>query len=176
MKVSFRRLVDDDLRLLHRWLNEPDVVRWWEGADVSWEAVVRNYGSRSTTPFENWVASADGREIGWLRCYAAVDHPDETEYWWTRGVERTAAGIDYLVGDAEGRGRGLGAAMIRAFVIDVVFGLHAAWTQACAGPFDANVASWRALEKAGFRCAGIIDDEDGRCRLMVADRATFASG
>jgi hypothetical protein len=32
------------------------------------------------------------------------------------------------------------------------------------------VASWRALEKAGFRFAGMVEDEDGPCRLMVATR------
>ena len=29
--ITFRRLVEDDLGLLHWWLNEPGVVRWWVG-------------------------------------------------------------------------------------------------------------------------------------------------
>jgi RimJ/RimL family protein N-acetyltransferase len=60
--------------------------------------------------------------------------------------------------------------MISTFVRDVVFGLHPQYTQACASPYAANEASWRALEKAGFRYAGTFDDEDGPCRLMIADR------
>lgn len=85
MRVTFRRLVDDDLPMLHRWLNEPGVVRWWEGNDVSWDAVVRDYGSSKT---------------------------DRTEH--------------YLIGEPADRGRGLGSAMIRHFVLDLVFGLHPA--------------------------------------------------
>ncbi len=170
--VTFRRLVDDDLPMMHRWLNEPGVVRWWEGDDVSWEAVVRDYGSTSPDPVEHWVAVIDGEDIGWIQCYATLDDPEEAQPWWALGVERTAAGIDYLVGDPAQRHRGRGSAMIRAFVADIVFGLHPHWSQACAAPYAANISSWRALENAGFRFAGIVEDKDGPCRLMVIDRAT----
>lgn len=170
MKVSFRRLVDDDLPMMHRWLNEPGVVRWWEGDDVTWEGVDADYGSGNVDPTEHWIASVDGDDVGWIQCYSSTDEPEEAEPWWTLGVDRTAAGIDYLVGEPAKRRQGVGSAMIRAFVLDVVFDLHPEWTQACAAPYAANTASWRALEKAGFRFAGIVEDKDGPCRLMVADR------
>lgn len=174
MDVTFRRLVDDDLPMLHRWLNEPGVVRWWEGDDVSWVAVVRDYGSTCVEPTEHWVASIGGRDIGWIQCYAAADYPEETEQWRTLGVDPTATGIDYLVGDPVDRGRGLGSAVIRAFVVDVVFGLHPDSRQACAASHVENVASWRALEKAGFRFVGVVEGKDGPGRLMVADRTTVS--
>jgi len=166
--VTFRRLVDDDLPLLHRWLNEPGIVRWWEGDDVSWDGVVRGYSSgRDPDSTELYIASVEDRDLGWIQCYPTVEEPDECEQWWALGVNRTAAGIDYLVGEPADRGRGLGSAMIRAFVDDVVLGLHPAWTQAAAAPLEANVASWRALEKAGFRFAGSVEDKFGPARLMV---------
>ena len=174
MDITFRRLADGDLPTLHRWLNQPSVVRWWEGDDVSWDGVVRDYGSASTDHSEHWIASADGPDVGWIECYATVDEPDEASPWWALGVDRTAAGIDYLVGEPSHRRRGLGSAMIRAFVADIVFGLHPAWTQACAAPDADNVASWRALENAGFRFAGVVEDRDGPGRLMVADRPSSA--
>ncbi len=173
MVVTFRRLTDDDLPMLHRWLNEPGVVRWWEGEDVSWDAVVRDYGSGRDDPgTEHWIAVVDGRDAGWLTCYAWADDPEEDEARAHRalGVDETAAGIDYLVADPGQRGRGVGSAMIRAFVDEVVFGLHPGWTQASAGPYEANTASCRALEKAGFRHLGTYDDEDGPCRVLVIDR------
>jgi aminoglycoside 6'-N-acetyltransferase len=168
--MRFRRLEDSDLVLLHGWLNDPGVVRWWEGDDVSWEAVVRDYGSACSDPVEHWLACIDGLPIGWIQCYLAADDDEECRLWWPLGIDRCAAGIDYLVGDPATRGRGVGTAMIRAFVDDIVFGRHPGWTQACAGPFEANVASWRALEKAGFRFVGTIDDDAGPCRLMAIDR------
>ncbi len=68
MGVVFRRLTDHDLPMLHRWLNEPGVVRWWEGEDVSWDAVVRDYGSANEEPTEHWIAVVDGRDVGWIQC------------------------------------------------------------------------------------------------------------
>ena len=169
--ITFRPLADDDLPMLHGWLNEPGVVAWWEGDDVSWDAVVEDYGTPSTDSREQWIAEADGEPVGWIQCYAVEDEPDETVAWLEFRVGPPhSAGIDYLVGDPSGRGRGAGSAMITAFVDDVVFARHPDWTRACAGPFEANVASWRALEKAGFRHVGTIDDEQGPCKLMVRDR------
>jgi aminoglycoside 6'-N-acetyltransferase len=175
--VTFRRLRDEDLPMLHRWLNEPGVVRWWEGDDVSWEAVVEDYGSASTEATEHWIASAGGRQVGWIQCYDTADYADHDEvvHWRALGVERTAAGIDYLVGDPVDRGRGVGSAMVRAFTIEVVFGLHPEWTQVCASPLAANTGSWRALEKAGFVFRGEFEDRLGPCRLMVADRSVMGS-
>jgi SAM-dependent methyltransferase len=173
MHMQFRRLTDDDLPLLHGWLNEPGVVRWWEGDDVSWDAVVRDYGSGSDPTVEHWLATLEGRPVGWAQCYAAADHADgsEVEHWWALGVDRTAAGIDYLVGEPVDRGRGLGTMMIQHFVHAVVFGRHAGWTQVCASPLAANVASVRALERAGFHHVGDFEDDDGRASLMCLDRA-----
>lgn len=172
MDVTFRRLTDDDLPMLHRWLNDPEVVRWWEGDDVSWEGVVREYGTANEEPQEHWIALVDGAPIGWIQCYAWADYAEEDEAraHLAAGVDRTAAGIDYLVADPGRRGRGLGAAMIRAFVHDVVFAEHPAWTQVSAGPYVANEASWRALARAGFRALADDVDEQGRFRIMVMDR------
>jgi aminoglycoside 6'-N-acetyltransferase len=168
--MEFRRLVDEDLPMMHRWLNEPGIVRWWEGDDVSWEAVVREYGSGSTEPVEHWIAIHDGRALGWIQCYSVLDSPDEAVPWFALGISRDAAGIDYLVGDPADRGRGLGSAMIAAFVADVVFAHHPTWSQACAAPHTDNVASWRALEKAGFRFVGMVGDRTGPGRLMALAR------
>ena len=170
MEITFRRLTEDDLPTMHKWLNEPGVVRWWEGDDVSWAGVVRDYGSGSDEHVEHWIASVDGRDVGWIQCYPTAEEPEEAEPWWALGVDRTAAGIDYLVGDPVDRGRGIGSAMIRAFLAEVVFGRHPGWTQACAAPEAANLASWRALGRAGFRFAGVVPGHDGAARLMVADR------
>ena len=174
--MAFRPLTDDDLPLLHGWLNDPGVVRWWEGDDVSWDGVVRTYGAdRPPDGVEHWLALVDDRPVGWIQCYAAAESPEEAEAWFIRGVDPTAAGIDYLVGEPSARGQGLGSAMLAAFVDDVVFGRHPHWTQAAASPYVANAASWGALARAGFRHVADLPphpgDDDGPARLMVRDRS-----
>lgn len=158
--------------MLHGWLNDPAVVEWWEGQDVTLTGVRRYYFEPSWPSREQWIALLDDEPVGWLQCYLAKENLDETENWWDFDVDHTAAGIDYLVANTARRGAGLGSQMIGAFARDIVLGRHPEWTQVCAGPFAANVASCRALEKAGFRFVALIeDDEDeGPCQLMSLDR------
>lgn len=172
MDLALRPLEHDDLALLHRWLNDPAVVRWWEGDDVSWPAVVRDYGPGSQEPIEHWIALVDARPVGWIQCWAVADHPQEAEvrHWRALGIAPTAAGIDYLIGESTRRGQGVGTAMIRTFVTEVVFGRHPDWTHVAASPLAGNTASLRALAKAGFLPAGTFEDEHGPAQLMVRQR------
>lgn len=133
MTITFRRTTDDDLPLLHQWLNEPGVVEWWEGDDVSWEGVVRDYGSARGDGTDHFLALLDGRPVGWIQTWSPDDAAD-------------TIGIDYLIGEPADRGRGIGAAMIRAFVATELPG----WRRITADPEHANVASVGALRKAGF--------------------------
>lgn len=173
--MEFRPLTDADLPLMHRWLNEPGVVEWWEGEDVSWDAVCAEYGEANPEPVEHWLALEDeGRApVGWIQCYPVADHlaDEEVRQWLALGVPETAAGIDYLIGDPAARGRGLGSRMIDAFVEQIVFARHPGWDPVCASPYEANVGSWRALANAGFAHVGTFADPGGPCRLMVRHRA-----
>jgi RimJ/RimL family protein N-acetyltransferase len=161
----------DDLPLLHRWLNDPLVVRWWEGDDVSWLGVVRDYGDVADDPEEHHIAVHEGRDVGWIQCYAVADVAGDPEQvlWARAGVSPRAAGIDYLLG-REHRHRGLGPAMVRAYVEQVVFGEHPGWDEVCASPHRDNAASWRTLERAGFTTRATLFDADGAWRLMVRRR------
>lgn len=170
-RPTFRPLEDGDLPLLHRWLNEPGIVRWWEGDDVSWDGVVRDYGSgREPDGTEHHLALLDGEPIGWIQCYPCAVSPEECEPWFALGVDRACAGIDYLLGEPERRGAGLGSSMIRAYATDVVFAEHPTWTQAAAAPVSENQASCGALRKAGFRFVGELDTDVGPSSLHVLDR------
>lgn len=192
----FRKVEDGDLPVLHEWMNEPGVVRFWEGDDVSWPAIVAQYGSperRATIieEFPDFVYDSDGADfdaqhvevylglfdgdlIGWIQCYAVRDYDDEDEVkaWLGLGFDPAGAGIDYLIGNPERRGRGIGSSMIRAFIDDVVFAQHPAWEQVGASPVRENVASCKALAKAGFELVGSFDDREfGPCNLYVRVRS-----
>ena len=168
--VAFREMAEPDLPLLHEWLNDPAVVRWWEGADVSWPGVLRRYRDERPDWIEHWIALREGEPIGWIQCYGAVEEAaGEATYWRDHlDLERTA-GIDYLV-SPEARGGGTGSLMIRTFVRDVVFARHPEWDVVAAGPFEANEPSWRALERAGFRRRAVLEDPEGPCVLMALER------
>lgn len=171
LPVTFRPLAEADLPMLHEWLNDPAVVEWWEGEDVSWDAVVRDHWIAVDPGVEHWIGLLDDEPIGWIQCYPVAAAPEEAAAWSGLGVDASAAGIDYLVGTTERRGRGLGSSMIHAFARDVAFARHRGWTQVGAGPYSANAPSCRALARAGFAFFGTYLDDDGdECSVFAIGR------
>jgi aminoglycoside 6'-N-acetyltransferase len=156
--VSFRALRREDFPLLCAWLADPAVQRWWV-EDPAPEAVAARYGPAvdGDDPTELFVIVAGGRDVGMVQRYRLRDNPE-----WERAIGITgAAGIDYLIGREPDRGRGLGSAAIAAFTEDT-FGAYPDVTSVVAAPQQANVASWRALEQAGFARVweGVLDSDD----------------
>jgi aminoglycoside 6'-N-acetyltransferase len=61
-----------------------------------------------------------------------------------------AVELDYLIGDAAQRGRGLGARLIAA-AVENIWADYPSASVVLVAVVAANIASWRALEKAGLR-------------------------
>ena len=160
------------------WLGRPHVGKWWrEPADL--ETVEATYAPMidGSDPTEGFIAVSEGRPVGFLQRYRLDDNPE-----WQRAVAVAigfvpAAGIDYLIGDEHDTGRGLGPQMIAALVADC-------WTTLpdieaiVVDVLQANRASWRALESAGFHRVweGLLrsdhPSDDGPCFLYLASRPT----
>jgi aminoglycoside 6'-N-acetyltransferase len=137
--------------LLGTWLGAPHVRDWWNH-DPSLDAIERDFGGTidGAEPGEDWIAELDGRPIGLLQYSRFSDYPDYTdEMAPVYPVDDGMASIDYLVGDPDMVGRGLGSAMISAFVAFVWH--HDPTTTSLVVPVNsANTRSWRALMRAGF--------------------------
>ena len=151
---------------MHRWLNDPEIVEWWEGDDVSWAGVLENYQPEPAGTLEHWIVEERDRPIGWIQTYDF--HQEHDAIPAVFDVHARAAGLDFLIGEPADRRRGLGRQMLRTFVDQELFASHAEWAQAVADPHIENVASRRALEHAGFHELGVIED---RWMLMARDRA-----
>jgi RimJ/RimL family protein N-acetyltransferase len=150
-QVSFRRLDEADLPLIHRWLNNDHVSEWYPVEDVPkppLDLVRRHYlpmirGAERTDPY---LILLDGVPVGYLQAYMVKDHP---EYARAVQVEDGAAGIDLFIGEESLVHRGLGPAVIRRFLSEIVFGEVGA-TCCIIGPQPNNRSAIRAYEKAGF--------------------------
>ena len=150
--VTFERLTREHFALLGSWLAEPHVARWWDH-DPSPSAVEADFGGAidGRESAEDFVALEDGVPVGIVQCCRFHDYPEYVEEMGSvYPVSRETASIDYLIGDPQRVGKGLGTAMIAAFV-DRVW-THEPDVAAIVVPVNsANIGSWRALLSVGFR-------------------------
>ena len=149
--ISFRRLAEDDLLLMHGWLNTEHVSRWYDangGRRPSYEDVMEKYAARihgkaKTEPF---LIMLGDRPVGYIQCYRIRDHPQYAE---AVDVEDGACGIDLFIGEEDSVYRGPGPHILSRFLHDVVF--RSPDAPSCViGPAITNVAAIRAYEMTGF--------------------------
>jgi aminoglycoside 6'-N-acetyltransferase len=158
MDVDFRRLARSDFPLLAGWLAAPHVARWW-CHEFTPAALERDFGAAvdGLEPSQDWIALTDGRPVGLVQRCRVADYPEYlAEFESVTSVPAGALTIDYLVGSPADTGRGLGTAMIRAAVGEA-FAAHLDCPAVLVAVVAANRASWRALERAGFRRVGSGD-------------------
>ena len=167
--MSLRPLTADDLDTVVRWFGEPHVARWWEASTEPHEVRARYAGRiAGREPTEVFVIESAGRPAGLIQRYLIDDHPEWAEALRATGaLPFPAAGLDYLIGDPGLTGRGLASAAIRDLARRT-FTRHPGLAAVSASPFTANVASWRALERAGFTRAwsGPIAGVDSHLYLL----------
>jgi RimJ/RimL family protein N-acetyltransferase len=140
------------------------VRRWWADPprdtypdDELDKYRARISGADDTT--EIFFIRQRGRPIGFIQCYRIDDHD---EYGTALALDVSAAGIDLFIGEPALIGRGLGPALIRAFLRDVVFTRYDV-DECVIGPSVKNTSAIRAYEKAGFvffRDAVVPDEPD----------------
>ena len=149
--IAFRPLRRDDFGRLAAWLAEPRVARWWNH-DVSPEAIERDFGTSvdGGDATEMFVAELGDEPIGFIQRYPIAAYAEYVEELSrVCPVPPGALSIDYLIGDPAARGRGVGAAMIGAFVAES-WDAYPAARDVVVPVAAGNHASWRALERVGF--------------------------
>lgn len=150
--LTLRPLARADFPLLAGWLATPHVARWWNH-ETSPEAIERDFGPvvDGVDPAEVFIAEIDGRPFGLVQRHAFADSPEwHAEMAAVVDVPEGALSVDYFVGEPALLRRGLGAAM----VAEAVRGGWMARPRASAvivAVSEANVGSWRLLERAGLR-------------------------
>ena len=161
--VALRPITTADLPLVSRWLAQPHVAQWWrDPSDLP--SVRQSYlpSINGEDPTEVFIIEVAGSAAGLIQRYLVEDDPE-----WDRAMAATgvvpgrAAGIDYLIGEAGLTGQGHGTAAISAFTTMTLQRYRQADT-VVAAPQQANVASWRALERAGYTrwWSGQLDSAD----------------
>jgi aminoglycoside 6'-N-acetyltransferase len=134
------------------WLSRPHISRWWNHEFTS-DAVERDFGPSAdgAEPSEDYICLLNDEPVGLLQfCYYS-DYPAYLDELSTIvPVPSGAVSIDYFIGDQTLTGRGLGTAMISAFTT-CIWASEPAARCVLVPVVLSNPASWRALQRAGFR-------------------------
>ena len=153
---AFRAMTVADLPLIRRWLETPEVVRWWGEPDEQYDLVS---GDLDHPDMDQFIVSLDGRAFAYIQTYALST--------WNQGFgahPETTRGIDQFIGEPDMIGHGHGSRFIRFFVDSL---LSEGIPRVVTDPDPANARAVRAYEKAGFRRQQMVETPDGPALLMV---------
>ena len=171
--VAFHPLRHEHVPQLVTWFAEPEVLRWYAQTPQTLEEIKAKYGPciDGKTPTRCFLIVLEDRRAGFIKAYRVADWPD---YARAINAEDGWSGIDFFVGDAEFRGRGLASTWLQAFVHDVVFANPS--VSACiSSPKPENAASVRALQRAGFRPLRLVQGDTGDTELLhILERSQVA--
>ena len=167
LTVSLRPMTRGDLPAMARWRSAPHVQKWF-GADGESDlaSVTDHYGPRidGASPTRMWVVEANGRSVGWVQDYRLRDHPD----YAVLTPDPEAVGVDYAIGEPAFTGRGVGTAMLRAWLRSARE-RYPDVTTYWSAPDHRNAASLRVLAKVGFEQGAWFDEpqRDGSVATVV---------
>lgn len=141
--LTLRDFKDGDLPVFDAWLHRPHVAKWYGDLD-EWMEEVQNRNS-SYTWIHHFIVSFEDRDIGFCQYY---EYAKGGEDWHGNVVVPGTYSIDYLIGEPEYLGMGLGCEMIKK-LLDLISSLPDA-KRVIAQPEGENAASCNTLLSAGF--------------------------
>ncbi|MEP1126364.1 MAG: GNAT family N-acetyltransferase [Ilumatobacter sp.] len=156
----------DDVELLVRWDDDPDVASAIGGRGADWYdwsvELVRDVPWR-----ELLIIEEDCRPIGFLQLVDA--HEEESHHWGD--IEAGTWALDIWIGSPADRGRGLGAQAMSA-ALGRAFREHGAEVVV----IDPVVGNRRAIafyERFGFEHVGVREFDDVECSVMRRSRSAI---
>jgi aminoglycoside 6'-N-acetyltransferase len=157
-KYAFHPMATDHLPMIRRWLETPDVVRWWGRPDEQYALVS---GDLDHPDINQFIVTVDDQAFGYIQCYALGS--------WNQGFGSqppATRGIDQFIGAPDMIGHGHGARFIRQFTEGL---LTSGVPRVVTDPNPDNGRAVRAYAKAGFQSDCIVETPDGPALLMVRD-------
>lgn len=163
-QIHFIPVSQDHLPLLERWLREPHWREWWGDPDTELSFIRDMVEGRDTTrPF---LFLIDGAPSGYIQVWFIGDHQNASwiaEHPWLGELPPETVGVDLSIAEARNLSRGLGTAVLKAFVERLRAEGHR-WI--IIDPDPANRRAVRAYEKAGFRLLPHLAGRTGDCLIL----------
>ncbi|MFN3824931.1 MAG: GNAT family N-acetyltransferase [Pseudorhodobacter sp.] len=161
---AFRPVTSADLPLLADWLARPHWRDWWGDPETELGYIRDMIEGRDTT--EPFLFEIDGTPRGYIQIWHIADNRFEpwlTDAPWLMDLPDGAVGVDLSLADPSNLSRGIGSAVLRAFVAMLRARGH---DYIIIEPDPANLRAVRAYTKAGFRPIPELEGRTGDSLLM----------
>ncbi len=162
---GFRPMTPADLPLARRWLETPEVRRWWGDPDEQIALLAEDLGNPDMVM---WIVSHDRRPFAYIQDY----DPRAWALHHLGGLLPGSRGIDQFIGEPDMLNRGHGGVFIRTHT-DHLFAAGAPMVGT--DPDPSNARAIRAYEKAGFDVIGEVSDTEGSPVLLMLRHAPQGS-
>jgi aminoglycoside 6'-N-acetyltransferase len=159
LPYAFQPMTPHHLPMIRRWLETPEVVRWWGQPDEQYDLVS---GDLDHPDMDQFIVAVGDRPFGYIQCYALST--------WNQGFgpqPEATRGIDQFIGEPDMIGRGHGSDFIRQFADGL---LASGIPRIVTDPDPDNARAVRAYARAGFERGRIVETPDGAVLLMVRNR------
>ena len=159
LAYAFQPMTSGHLPMIRRWLETPEVVRWWGQPDEQYDLVS---GDLDHPDMDQFIVAMGDRPFGYIQCYALST--------WNQGFgpqPEAARGIDQFIGEPDMIGHGHGSDFIRQFADRL---LAPGVPRIVTDPDPDNARAVRAYARAGFERDRIVETPDGPVLLMVRNR------
>jgi acetyl CoA:N6-hydroxylysine acetyl transferase len=152
--------------LLHGWLHQPHVRRWWTAGDrpATRSYLRRQAGSAHLVP---WVVAEGGRPFGYVETYRAAEDPLADAHPLTPADR----GWHVLVGPPEAVGSGLPRLLGRAVLAHLL--AEPGVDRVVCEPDERNGRMIAFCAALGHRRLATLDLPDKRAALLACTRADF---
>ena len=114
----FHPMTRHHLPMIRRWLETPEVVRWWGEPDEQYALVS---GDLDHPDMDQFIVTLGEQPFGYIQCYALSA--------WNQGFgpqPQATRGIDQFIGEPDMIGRGHGSGFIRQFADGLLASGHPA--------------------------------------------------
>jgi aminoglycoside 6'-N-acetyltransferase len=178
-KFTFKPLSFSDVPLMCQWYNLPHVqkfysLRQWTEKEVLEKLKLHITGEK---PVLGFIVLMGEDPIGYVQQYKISEQYEVSDYFWldqnlSQAIVNNAAGMDLFIGDEKFIGKGIGSAIIKAFIESKI------WSQfqyCVVDPDVRNISAIKCYEQLNFQDHAVIDTENElgqpvKLNLMILKR------
>lgn len=174
-EIEFKLVENQDLPLIHSWLQQPYVKKWFSHEALPWQQFltfrdeIKNYFGDG----KEYLVQHHNHPFGYIRYYDAHLWPEGTGQVDPEGTY----GIDLYIGDEAYLGKGFGRAMLTQFIKEIIKEQHESGNpikKIVVDPEVENIAAIKTYLNLGFTIERQIDDPFwGKQYIMALDPELF---